>query len=323
MIQGPGNTLRELKNSNAPMSLSLLEKKKNLALRARMIDSIRHYFIRNEYLEVETPNRIPVVIPEPYIDAMASGAWFLHPSPEVSMKRLLVAGYEKIFQICKCYRDGERSSRHLPEFTLLEWYCTGVDYFFLMRQCEELIINVATDMGCADELHYQGHTISLRHQWERLSVAEALDRYAGTTLDAVLHRDSLDATMTFSVEPLLGIAQPTFLYDYPDTTRVLAKVTERDPSLVERFELFIGGIEIANGYTELTGIEEHRQRFHDVIAYRHNAGKRVYPIPEKFLAEMERMPASGGVALGVDRLAMIFTDSDSIDKVVAFTPEML
>ncbi|MBM4271348.1 MAG: EF-P lysine aminoacylase GenX [Deltaproteobacteria bacterium] len=302
---------------------TLSGKRDILAVRARMVQSIRNYFISRDYLEVETPNRIPALIPEPYIDAVASGEWFLHTSPEVCMKRLVAAGYRRIFQICKCYREGERGSRHLAEFTLLEWYCEGVDYYSLMDQCEEMIIAVARDLGYGDVVHYHGNTISLSGAWGRISVADVLARYARMSIEEAIHGDCFDEVMVCSVEPHLGIDRPTFVYDYPLSSGVLAKEKDMDPLTAERFELYMGGMEIANGFSELVDLEEHHRRFREVREYRRSTGKKVFPEPAHFLSDLVTMPDSAGVALGVDRLAMIFTDSPVIDDVVAFTPEMV
>ncbi|MBW2486944.1 MAG: EF-P lysine aminoacylase GenX, partial [Deltaproteobacteria bacterium] len=135
--------------------------KKNFLLRARIIQAVRRFFHESDYLEVETPIRIPAPAPEAHIDAVASGDWFLQTSPELCMKRLLAAGFPRIFQICKCFRQAERGHRHLPEITLLEWYRTGSTYQDLMDECEALIMSVARRMGSSDILAYQGRRIKL------------------------------------------------------------------------------------------------------------------------------------------------------------------
>lgn len=288
-----------------------------------MIQAIRQFFIDRGYLEVETPHRIPAPAPEIHIDALPSGAWYLHPSPELCMKRLLAAGYEKIFQICRCWRQGERGRLHLPEFTLLEWYRSDCDYLGLMEECEELIRTVALVLGMGRSLRFQGIGIDLSAPWERITVRDAFKRYATVTAEEALSRDRFDETMVEAIEPRLGVGAPTFLYDYPSQRASLARLKADDPETAERFELYLAGLEIANGFTELNDPVEQRKRFDEEGAMRRALGKAPYPTPERFLLELETMPPSAGIALGIDRLTMIFLDRATIDDVVAFTPEEL
>jgi lysyl-tRNA synthetase class 2 len=301
----------------------LAKKREALWKRARMIRAIRDFFTSRDYLEVETPHLTPALIPETYIDAISCGASFLHTSPELHMKRLLAAGYPRIFQICKCFRDGERGSCHLPEFTMLEWYCRGMDYHQLMEECEELIVSVAADLGCGNVINYQGRVIGLQRPWESISVREAFACYAPMSMDKAVKENCFDEIMVSSIEPRLGLTQPTFIYDYPVSGLALAKQKKDNFALAERFELYIGGKEIANACSELTDPKEHHRRFLNVNKYRHSIGKSIYPIPERFLQDIAAMPQAAGIALGVDRLAMIFCDSSAIDDVVSFVPEFL
>ena len=151
----------------------LARKSQALQLRAKLIQSIRHFFIHHDFLEVETPLRIPSPAPEEHIEAIPSGNWFLQTSPELCMKRLLAAGYPRIFQICKCFRAAERGSRHLPEFTMLEWYVAGFDYHQLMDQCEAMLIAGLKDMGYDQHIIWQNKKINLASPWERITVADA------------------------------------------------------------------------------------------------------------------------------------------------------
>jgi len=151
--------------------------RKNLELRAKVVASIRCHFESRGYLEVETPIRIPAPAPEVHIDAQPSGSWFLHTSPELCMKRLLANGFERIFQICKCFRKGERGHLHLPEMTMLEWYTAGHDYRDMMQQCEDLITSVALSICHAKVIQYQGQEIDLTGPWYRMTVNEAFDKY--------------------------------------------------------------------------------------------------------------------------------------------------
>ncbi|MGD1152103.1 MAG: EF-P lysine aminoacylase EpmA [Syntrophales bacterium] len=301
----------------------LAKKRETLWKRARMIHAIRDFFTSRDYLEVETPHLIPALIPETHIDAISCGDWFLHTSPELHMKRLLAAGYPRIFQICKCFRDGERGSCHLPEFTMLEWYCRGMDYRKLMKECEELIVSVAGELGCGDVINYQGRAIGLQRPWESISVREAFACYAPISMDKAVTENCFDEIMVSSIEPRLGLTQPTFIYDYPVSGSALAKQKKDDFVLAERFELYMGGKEIANACSELTDPKEHHRRFLNVNKYRHSIGKSIYPVSERFLQDIAAMPQAAGIALGVDRLAMIFCDSSAIDCVVSFVPEFL
>ncbi|MGA2330478.1 MAG: EF-P lysine aminoacylase EpmA [Syntrophales bacterium] len=301
----------------------LAKKREILWKRARMIRAIRDFFTSRDYLEVETPHMIPALIPETHIDPVLCGDSFLHTSPELHMKRLLAAGYPMIFQICKCFRDGERGSCHLPEFTMLEWYCRGVDYRRLMEECEELIVSVAGHLGYGDAINYQGRAIGLQRPWESISVREAFACYAQMSMDRAVAENCFDEIMVSSIEPRLGLTQPTFIYDYPASGSALAKQKKDDTALAERFELYMGGKEIANACSELTDPQEHHRRFLNVNKYRHSIGKSIYPVSERFLEDLARMPQSAGIALGVDRLAMIFCDSSAIDDVVSFVPEFL
>ena len=304
-------------------SWMLAKKRDALGRRAGMIQAIRRFFCDRNYLEIETPVRIPAPAPEEYIDAVPSGDWFLQTSPELCMKRLLAAGYASLFQISKCFRDAEHGSLHLPEFTMLEWYRRGCDYQALMRECEELILFISEALNHTDVLFYQGRKIALRLPWERISVDDAFARHASLSVEEALERDCFDEIMTARIEPCLGNGRPVFLYDYPVARGALARAKRSDPLLAERFELYIGGLELANAFSELTDEKEQRARFEKARHTRRENGKTAYPLPEPFLKSLQQMPDAAGIALGVDRLAMLFTDAASIDDIVAFTPETL
>lgn len=294
-----------------------------LRLRARVIQTLRRFFIDREYLEVETPHLIPAPAPETHIDAVPAGDGFLHTSPELCMKRLLAAGYPRLFQVCRCFRRGERGSRHLPEFTLLEWYRTGVDYLALMAECEELIRFLSAELGHGPSVVYQGEKILLQGPWERLTVRNAFARYAPLSVEEALRGGLFDEVMVTRIEPNLGTPRPTFLCDYPSELAALARTRKDDPSVAERFELYMARLEIANAFSELIDPAEQSERFERERAERGRMGRPVYPLPQRFLDDLHRMPACAGIALGVDRLVMLFADETDIGKVVAFTPEEL
>ena len=341
-------------------NFNLARKSQALHERAKLIQSIRLFFINNDFLEVETSLRIPSPAPEEHIEAIPSGDWFLQTSPELCMKRLLAAGYPRIFQICKCFRAAERGNKHLPEFTMLEWYAAGFDYHQLMDQCEALLIAVFKDRGhnqdivcqnygyesqnklrdvipsaardCSTNkfqdtslLKFESHNkkINLVSPWERITVSNAFLKYAPVTLEESLIHDKFDEIMVEYIEPRLGLECPTFIYDYPAKLAALAKLKESNSAFGERFELYIGGMELANGFSELTDASEQRQRFEEALKLRSAKKWARYEIPEKFLQSLDAMPPCAGIALGIDRLVMILADTDKIDDVVAFTPEML
>jgi len=297
----------------------LARKKPILEKRARIVQAVRVFFVARNYLEVETPHRIPGNAPEPHIDAVPADDWYLHTSPELAMKRLVAAGYERLFQICRVWRRGERGSRHVPEFTLLEWYRSQVDYTALMGECEELLRALVPD----GSLTWRGHRIALAPPWERLTVAEAFARYASVGLEESLAAGNFDEILALEVEPHLGRRKPTFLTEYPAALAALARKKPGNPQVAERFELYIAGLELANAFSELTDPEEQRERFSRDEAERRSTGKAPYPLPEKFLRELATMPQTAGIALGVDRMVMLLTDAETIDEVVAFIPEEL
>ena len=297
---------------------------KNLQLRACIIQAIRSFFVDRDYLEVETPIRIPAPAPEAHIDAIESEDRFLQTSPELCMKRMLAAGIDRIFQICKCFRQGERGRLHLPEMTLLEWYRADSNYLEMMDECEALINTVACMNGSKEDiLVYQGKEIKLTRPWPRISVSEAFEKWGSISVHGALERGQFDDIMVEKIEPNLAQTRPVFLYDYPASRAALARLKPQDLQYAERFELYIGGLEICNAFSELIDPVEQRKRFERETDHRRTSGKPVYPMPEKFLTALGNMPAAAGNALGIDRLVMLFSDSKQIDDVVTFTPEEL
>jgi lysyl-tRNA synthetase class 2 len=297
--------------------------KDNLLLRARIIQAVRKFFIDNNYLEIDTPIRIPAPAPEAHIDAITTDGHYLQTSPELCMKQLLAAGFPRIFQICKCFRQHERGRKHLPELTMLEWYHAGGNYLELMDECEKLVRFVAHQLGRGNQLAYRNRLIELAKPWLRLSVAEAFKQYGSKSVNTAMASDCFDEVMALEIEPNLGDPGPVFLYDYPARHGALARLKPREPLLAERFELYIAGIELCNGFSELTDAAEQRERFEKELLLRQSLNKPPYPMPEKFLQALADMPDAAGNALGIDRLVMLFADTDKIDDVVAFTPEEL
>jgi lysyl-tRNA synthetase class 2 len=298
-----------------------------LWLRAQVIKAVREFFWERGFLEVETPLLVPANAPEEHINPVFSlpSSWQLQTSPEICMKRLLCAGHEKIFQMSHCWRSDERGSRHLSEFTMLEWYRAGCDYQSLMTDCEELLQYVAT--VCLPATLCFTHNSARFNPfatWERISVQEAFSRFGNCDVWDCLGKGSYEEILTSVIEPALaGFAAPVILHDYPIELAALARVKPENKSLAERFELYVGGLELANGFSELTDPIEQRHRFAAANAVRCRAGQSELPLPEPFLDALGLMPESAGIALGIDRLVMLTAGVDSIDDVVAFTPEEL
>lgn len=233
------------------------------------------------------------------------------------MKRLLAGGCERIFQICHCFRQEECGRLHQTEFTMLEWYHKGWDYFDLMRQCEELIGWVArrasgfAGLVEGDLLRWQDARVRLTPPWERLTVAEAFQRYADVSVMDALRADRFDEILVTEIEPNLGQTRPVFLHDYPVELGSLARRNRNNPEVAERFELYVAGVELANGFSELADPLEQRQRFQRAIEQMQREGKTA-EMPEKLLAELERMGEAAGIALGLDRLCMLLMGCDDL-----------
>ena len=260
-----------------------------LSERARVLREIRAFFDARDFTEVETPVRIPAPAPEPHIDCPPSGNWFLRASPELQMKKLLAAGMERIYQIGPCFRAGEKGRRHSPEFTMLEWYRANADYSDIARDAEELLAEVLK----RDRVNVQ-----------RITVREAYLRWAGWDPVETWDQDRFDFDMATKIEPNLP-KEPLFLTDYPAPAASLARLKADDPRVAERWELYVDGIELANAFTELVDPVEQRRRFELAREERRALGEADYPLDEEFLDALVRMPPSGGVALGVDRLVML------------------
>jgi len=239
------------------------------------------------------------------------------------MKRLLSSGFPSIFQICKCFRDGERGHLHLPEFTLLEWYRADSYYNDLMADCEAIIGFVSDELGLGNTIQYRGQKIDLQPPWDRLAVEDAFTAYSPVSLKEALDTDRFEEMIVINIEPKLNVSRPVFLYDYPSQFASLSRLKQDRPDLAERFELYIGGLELANAFSELTDPHEQAIRFKRENAIREKRGKKPYPVPIKFLDALKTIPPSSGIAFGVDRFVMLLTGAEKIDDVISFTPEEL
>ncbi len=294
-----------------------------LKQRAAIIRAVRGFFEERDYLEIDTPLRLPVLAPEVWIEPETAGDYFLQTSPELCMKRLLAAGHSRLFQICHCFRKGERGKLHLPEFAMLEWYRTGIDYHDLMDECEELIKSVILECSSGPLFSGLAGRFSLEVPCERLTVGAAFARYAECSVEEALAADRYEEVLVEQVEPNLGVGRPTFLYDYPASLASLARLKKDEPTIAERFELYLDGIELANGFSELVDPIEQRQRFENDRNLILAAGRDPGPMPEKFLTALEDIPEAAGIALGLDRLVTVLTGAESIDEVVGCSPNEL
>jgi lysyl-tRNA synthetase class 2 len=290
--------------------------------RSQLLQAVRSFFLSRGYVEVDTPIRLPVPLPEIHIKPFASEGWFLQSSPEQCMKRLLARGCTQLFQICHCFRKEEVGRYHQGEFTMLEWYRTGWSYLELMDECEKFLrslVRSVPDLNGvkdSDNLHWQNRTISLALPWKRLTVAEAFQKYANMPVEQAMEEDMFDEILVTQIEPHLGWDTPIFLYDYPVRLGSLARQKKDDPGIVERFELYIGGIELANGFSELTDSDEQRNRFFAEMNTAQEQGNIYVELPEKFLADLKNMGETAGIALGLDRLFMVLLGCDTVAEVM-------
>jgi len=290
-----------------------------LAVRSRLLRLIRRFFYERNAIEVETPVRVRAPALEEYIDAEPSGDAYLRTSPELHMKRLMAAGHGHIFQIGPCFRKGESGRLHHPEFTMLEWYRAGADYRDILDETRSLVRSVARGLlgGCAFE--YGGTPVDLDADWQVITVADAFAEYAKADVASALRSDRFHALLVEKIEPRLGIGRPSVLIDYPIELAALARSKPAHPTVAERWELYIAGVELANAFSELTDAGEQRRRFADCAAFRRKTGNAAYPLDESFMQALsDGMPNTAGCALGVDRLMMVLTGADDIGDVVAF-----
>lgn len=291
--------------------------KKRLHLRAAFFQAIRCFFQDQGFLEVDTPIRQPLLIPEQNIVPVPSGTHFLQSSPELYMKRLLASGCEKIFQICRCFRYGECGRLHQEEFVMLEWYRLDADYTDLMLDCENLFCFLQSEMtDCI-------FPVPLAGPWERMTVAQAFQKYCSVSPARALQQDRFDLLLVEEIEPHLGIEKPAFLCDYPLELASLARSKPGQSELAERFELYVSGVELANGFSELTDPALQRSRFEEEYAKMDAGSGRLEKMPELFLQALGCIDQAAGIAMGLDRLFMLFLGCHSLGDAVTFLPEEL
>jgi len=318
--------------------------------RARLAAAVRACLGSRGYEEVETPCLVPAPGTEPHLVAFeapflperggAPRPLWLHTSPEYAMKRLLADGFERVFQLARVFRNGEVSATHNPEFTMLEFYRAGTDYRGIMEDLEVLVAEAARAVRGGTRLARGGRELEVAPPFERLTVAEAFSARAGIDLGAcggdgarlraAARARGLDAgpdgegfevaffrVFLQAVEPGLGYPRPVYLVDWPTSMAALARLGPGG-RWAERFELYLGGLELANGFSELNDAAEQRRRLEAEREERRRLGRPLTPIDERFLEAVGRMPDAGGVAVGFDRLLMLLLGAGSIEEVLLF-----
>ncbi|MDF2670432.1 MAG: lysyl-tRNA synthetase [Paenibacillus sp.] len=319
------------------------EVKDTFILRSRIIQAMRRYLDDHGYLEVETPTLHTVA------GGAAARPFLTHHNAldmqlnmriaiELHLKRLIVGGLEKVYEIGRVYRNEGVSTRHNPEFTMIELYEAYADYFDIMNLTENLIAHLSRELLGSTEITYQGQAVSLTTPWRRVSMVDAVNEVVGVNFNedisdeeahrlAKLHKVPVEPKMTFGhivnaffehfVEPTL--IQPTFITGHPVAISPLAKKSEEDPRFTDRFELFIVGREHANAFTELNDPIDQRERFEAQLLEREHGNDEAHEMDEDFIRALEYgMPPTGGLGIGVDRLVMLLTDSPSIRDVLLF-----
>jgi lysyl-tRNA synthetase class 2 len=303
----------------------------NLQARAAIRASVRRFFDERRFLEVDTPQLVPCPGLDVHLDAFPVGGnasaplGWLSTSPEYQMKRLLAAGAPRVYQIAHCFRQHERGRNHEPEFTMLEWYRAFADSDALIRETEQLVAHVATAQRGSTVIPAFDHAVDVAPPWDRLTVADAFQRYAGVSVNELLpDEERFFRVLVERVEPHLGRGRPTVLSAWPASMASLARLDPKDPTVADRFEIYVDGVELSNGFGELIDPVEQRARFERDQRERSRLEKPVYPLDERFLAALEEgLPPCAGNALGFDRLVMLVLGVPDIRDVVPFAHDRL
>lgn len=319
--------------------------------RLRIIKLIREFFWSRDFLETETPSAVRYPGQEPNLNPIpilfhdptdAEYKFYLQTSPEFAMKKLLAVGFNKIFQICKCFRDFESfGGNHNTEFTMIEWYRSPGTLADIMDDVESLFKYVADKLNLHSLSHTigdKGYMIDVSGEWEKLSMREVWQKFSDVDLNDCLTVESMAKlgksrgfqiadSDTFEdlffkiflneIEPKLGLKKPIMIYDYPEQMCSLSRLSKNNPRYAERFELYIGGLELANAFGELTVAAEQKKRLEADKKKRKQFGKEIWPVDADFIFALKSgIPNAGGVALGVDRLVMLFTGAKDINEVI-------
>jgi lysyl-tRNA synthetase class 2 len=321
--------------------------------RLKIVRLIREFFWSAGFEEADTPIAVKYPGQEPYLNpvpvslhnpAGEEHKFYLHTSPEFAMKKLLAAGYPKIFQICKTFRDFEQfGGLHNPEFTMIEWYRAPGTLEEIMDDTEALFKYVGKELGVALVIPPSlrgdkgGSKIDISGQWDRLSMRHVWQKYIGVELNDYLsvvkmqelmlergynfqsevYEDLFFKIFLNEIESKLGMEKPVMIYDYPEQMTSLSRLSAVDPRYAERFELYIAGIELANAYGELTDPVEQKKRLEADREKRQQLGKETWPVDSDFISALESgISSAGGIALGIDRMVMLFTGAKDIDQVI-------
>ncbi len=296
--------------------------------RAILLRQIRNFMECRQILEVDTPVLSHYANSDPYIQSLKTlnvfekeTPLYLHTSPEFCMKRLLAAGSGSIYQIAHVFRDEESGKKHHTEFSMLEWYRTGFDYYQLMNEIGELLLDIGLTQP--DKMTYAeafAETIQINPHTANIKQLQEISAKHGWGADSDDHHALLDYIFSEAVIKKLNNSQPLLIYDYPEFMVALATIKPGKPCVAERFELFINGMEIANGFNELCDVNEQRKRFEAEVNIRKEKELSEHPIDHYLLASLNSgLPKSSGVALGLDRLLMVLSGKDDIKEVMTFT----
>ena len=311
-------------------------------LRSRLITGIRAFLNQKDFIEVETPmmQAIPGgAAARPFIthhNALDIDL-YLRIAPELYLKRLLVGGFEKVYELNRNFRNEGISTRHNPEFTMLELYQAYADYNDMMAITQEMISTLAQQLLGTMIIQYQGNTIDLTPPWDKITYVDALKKYTGINFQEIEHSEAvqkakalgieIDESMTkwkiaeevFEEKVEANVIQPTFIIDYPKELSPLAKSREDNPEFVERFEVYIAGREMANAFSELNDPFDQRERFEQQVKMREAGDDEAQMMDIDYVTALEYgMPPAGGLGIGIDRLAMLFIDTASIKDTILF-----
>jgi lysyl-tRNA synthetase class 2 len=306
-------------------------------VREKVVDIIRAFFKNQDFREVFTPILVPVPSIEPNLEVFKTELrtsknvkrnGYLIMSPEFSIKKLLAAGIGNCFEITKCFRNEEEvSPLHNPEFTMLEWYRINADYRDVMKDFENLFCEIIKSVNPKVDLskwEYQGETYDLSLPWPRVSFKEAFAKYAGKDIKNIKDEDFYQIFFNEIELKLRGSGKPAIIYDYPVSQAALARKKESDPRFAERFEVFLGGVELGNCFSEITDANEQKRRFEKDLSERKALGKTDYPIDNDLIEALkEGLPLVSGIAVGVDRLIMLAANVSSISETLFFPGEEL
>lgn len=298
---------------------SIAAKDSFLRRRALGYKAIREWFDRQGFLEVQVPPLSDEFIPEAHIEAFQAGGHFLLSSPELYMKQLLAAGFERIYAIGPAFRRGEYGPWHQPCFELLEWYRRDGELVSLGQDLEGLVLAAAEGMGTGTELQVCGHPVKLGTGFDRVDLCGLIARDFGWDPSVDWDADRFDLLMAEHVEPGLGHPRPVLLSGWPAAQAALAELDPDDPAKALRLELYIGGVELANGFQELRDPGLQRARFEALNTRRMADGLPVCPLPEQFLRALAGLPRAAGMALGLDRLMAVLLSAGSLEEILPFT----